>query len=147
MIDSLAILTAIKAMLDADTTLNTLLGTATNQSKVFLGSSATQGLVLPFIMIPDHLLTTSQPVTKFKRSTIEQNIVIWSNKNSDGMELLSDLYPISNRVVDLLDQYQYAAASVRVNSFYLVTQAPATLTQDGTATIKVLSFAGVVTIP
>jgi hypothetical protein len=114
-INGYAVLSAIKAVLDADSTLDTLLKVAPNRSKVILGVERPRESNLPTI----HLSVLTRNInteTKLNRLLIR---VAWfvNALPTSGAEDVESLANIGERIYDLLDDTTLTVSGYRVHFF------------------------------
>jgi hypothetical protein len=117
------ILKGIKALLDADTTLETLLGSMSGDSKVITGLSR-KDIVYPWISLA--ILTHDVEIaTKYEQITFV--VIIHTAKESSGEYDLEVLSAIAERVDTLIDE-KYRTLSVigtQFDQFYFESCSPA----------------------
>lgn len=113
-INEYTILTAVKAILDADTTLMTLLDAKTAMSKVVLGTERPKMCSTPVIHL-SFLNRTIDPDTKMNSVLIR---VLWFvNAYPDGREDIETLALIGNQIYDLLDDLPPTVSGYMIDTF------------------------------
>jgi hypothetical protein len=99
-VDEYAVLSAIKAILDADSTLNTLLNVKGSSSKVILGMERPDVCAMPTIHL-SFLTRNIDPETKM--NNVLYRVTWFANALPGPLEDIDTLANIGERIYDLLD--------------------------------------------
>ena len=113
-INEYTVLSAIKTVLDADSTLNDLLGAVEGSSKVILGMERPKRCSAPVIHL-SFLTRTILP--DIKQNFLLLRIAWFVNAKAPGEEDIETIANIGERVYDLLDDYSFTISGYRVDSF------------------------------
>lgn len=108
------VLNAIKAVLDADTTLDTLLAVVADQSKVVLGAERPKLSNLPVI----HLFFLTRNIdTEVKQNQAALRVMWFVNVKPSGEEDIEKLSDIGERIYDLLDDNLFTLTNYQITVF------------------------------
>jgi hypothetical protein len=112
-INEYIILSAIKTILDADSTLGELLGVMVDSSKVILGMERPNKCSSPTI----HLSFLTRNIPETKLNSVLLRVVWFVNAKATGEEDIETIANIGERVYDLLDDYSFTVPDYQIDSF------------------------------
>lgn len=108
------VLNAIKAVLDADSTLDDLLAVAADQSKIVLGAERPKLCNLPVV----HLFFLTRNIdTELKQNQLSLRVMWFVSARPDGTEDIEKLSDIGECVYDLLDDNLFTLTNYLVTVF------------------------------
>lgn len=108
------VLNAIKAVLDADSTLDGFLAVVGDQSKVVLGAERPKYSNLPVV----HLFVLTRNIdTEIKQNQLSLRVMWFVSAMPDGSEDIEKLSDIGERIYDLLDDTLFTLTNYQVTVF------------------------------
>ena len=112
-VNEFTILNAIKTVLDADSTLGSLLGVVADSSKVILGMERPKKCGSPVV----HLSFLTRNILEVKTNILLLRVVWFVNAKATGEEDIETISEIGERIYDLLDDHAFTIPGYLVDTF------------------------------
>lgn len=140
MFDGSEFLNAVKATLDADNALNVLLGTKTDDSKVFLRSLPPDAAMFPILLVSDMAIQSLPAGQRTKAYAIAFDVEIWTNAKNDGAANYEQIYTLLARIDALLRSFSASQDAWRYVGFEVTASGAAEFSEG--VVRKVVTYQG-----
>lgn len=140
MINTYNIISGLRDTLNADDTLNTLLGTMPGSPKVILGGSPSLGAQVPVVMIPDGLWTPDP--SNLRAGSFQQDINVWVAMLASGQEDVEKACNIAAQIDALLYNKIITTSALRLSGLRLSIAQPTVPVIEPKRAYKTLTYIG-----